>query len=240
MHHFEYVSKSKITPIKKELIQLICCVQNEVRNQFTFQYEFVGSVKRNMVTCDMGSNIGFDFDINILVNDDDEEYCAKDIKNILMRAFNKFAYKYRYDSREDSTRVFTIKVKDTKHSRVLHSCDFAVVKSCDDFRKKYIRLNKKSNIYTWEKQSSHYYSLPPKIEFCKDHSLWGIVRDTYIRKKNLNSDKNKKSRSIFAETINQVCQQNGYSDKPSKPEARTYKDDLIPSISCKAVCLSLY
>ena len=34
--------------------------------------------------------------------------------------------------------------------------------------------------------------------------------DNYIDKKNTNTDDNKKSRSIFAETIHQVCQQNGY------------------------------
>lgn len=183
MNHFDYVSKEKIAPLKEALIQLIHCVQNEVRNQFTFQYKFVGSTERNMVTCDMCSNIGFDFDVDILVNGDDEKYSAKEIKNILMQAFNKFAHKYRYDSCEDSTRVFTIKVKDTKHSRILHSCDFAVVKNCDDFRQKYIRLNKKSNTYTWEKQSLSYYRLLRKIEFCKDHFLWGIVRDIYTEEK---------------------------------------------------------
>ena len=47
-----------------------------------------------MVTCDIKSNIGFDFDVNIMVNDDDEEYSAKEIKQILMKAFNKYAYKY--------------------------------------------------------------------------------------------------------------------------------------------------
>ncbi len=64
-------------------MELIHKVQDEVRDNFTFQYEFVGSVKRNMVTWDVKSNVGFDFDVNIRVNDDDEEFEAKDIKRYL-------------------------------------------------------------------------------------------------------------------------------------------------------------
>ena len=89
----QYVS----APLKNQVIELIGLVQDEIRKYFTFQYEFIGSVKRNMVTCDAKSNIGFDFDVNIMVNDDDEDYSAKEIKQILMKAFNKYAYKYHYD-----------------------------------------------------------------------------------------------------------------------------------------------
>ena len=187
MYHFQYVSKN-----------------DEIRKYFTFQYEFIGSVKRNMVTCDAKSNIGFDFDVNIMVNDDDEDYSAKEIKQILMKAFNKYAYKYHYDFCEDSTRVFTIKVKDRKNSQILHSCDFAIVNNYEDNRQEYIRFNKKSN---------GFYLLPEKVEFCKDNYLWTEVREIYIEKKNCNTDKNKKSRSIFADAIHQVCQQNGYFEE---------------------------
>lgn len=210
MFHFQYVSKNKLAPLKKQVIELIGLVQNEVRDDFTFQYEFIGSVRRNMVTRDVKSNVGFDFDVNIMVNDDDEEYSAKEIKQILIKAFNKYARKYHYDFCEDSTRVFTIKVKDRTNSRIIYSCDFAIVNNYGDNQQEYIRFNKKSNTYNWVEQSSSFYCLPEKIDFCKENSLWKEVRDTYIKKKNNNTDKDKKSRSIFAETIHQVCQQNGY------------------------------
>ncbi len=70
MYHFQYVSKNEIASLKNQVIELIGLVQDEIRNFFTFQYEFIGSVKLNMVTCDVKSNIGFDFDVNIMVNDD--------------------------------------------------------------------------------------------------------------------------------------------------------------------------
>lgn len=212
MYHFQYVSKKEIAPLKKQLIELIGLVQDEIRDCFTFQYVFIGSVKRNMVTRDIKSNIGFDFDVNIMVHDDDQDYSAKEIKQILMKAFNKYVYKYHYDYCEDSTRVFTIKVKDRTNSRIIHSCDFAIVNNYGNNQQEYIRFNKKSNTYDWVEQPNGFYLLPEKINFCKENSLWKEVRDIYIEKKNNNTDKSKKSRSVFADTIHQVCQQNGYYD----------------------------
>lgn len=104
-----------------------------------------------------------------------------------MKAFNKYAYEYNYDFCEDSTRVFTIKVKDIANSRIIHSCDFAIVNNYEE-NQQYIRFNKKSNTYNWAQQSSGFYLLPEKINFCKENSLWQEVRDTYIEKKNNNTD----------------------------------------------------
>lgn len=165
MYHFQYVAKKELKPAKKQLMELIHKVQDEVRDSFTFQYKFVGSVQRNMVTWDVKSNAGFDFDVNIMVNDDDEKFDAKKIKNILMCAFNKYARKYGYDFCEDSTRVFTIKVKDRKNFRIRHSCDFAIVNDYGDNQQQYIRYNKQKNNYTWEEQTKGFYCLPEKIEF---------------------------------------------------------------------------
>ena len=211
MHDYEYVPKEIALPIKNDIIELIKHVQNEIRDNFTFRFDFIGSAKRNMITCDFKSNIGFDFDVNIEVNDDDENFTPKEIKHILMKAFDKYVYRYRYDHCEDSTRVFTIKVKDRDNFRILHSCDFAIVNNYGKNRQKYIRFNKKQNSYSWEEQPKGFYDLPSKIEFCKsDPYLWNEVRDLYLDKKNFNNDTDKKSRSIFAETIHEICQQNGY------------------------------
>lgn len=215
MHDFEYVPNKEWKPIRKELFELIHRLQDEVEDDFTFQYHFVGSSKRKMITRDRNSNIGFDFDVNIEVNDFDEKYSAEEIRKILREGLDKvnkpYGYSiFRYDYTEDSTRVLTIKVKDSVNSRILHSCDFCIVYECDDGRQQYIRYNKKQNSYSWEYQPKGYYKLPAKIEWIKKHKLWQQVRDNYIDKKNENTDDNKKSRSIFAETIQHVCQQNGY------------------------------
>ena len=54
------------------------------------------------------------------------------IKFKIIQALNKVAHKYGYDYAEDSTRVITIKFKDRKNSRILHSCDFAIVNNYTD------------------------------------------------------------------------------------------------------------
>lgn len=213
MHNFEYVPNEEWKPVRDELIDIIHMLQDDVRDKFTFQYRFVGSSKRKMITRDRKSNIGFDFDVNIEVNDPDENYSAKEIRKILRKGLDKVLNPYGYnvlgyDYTEDSTRVLTIKVKDRVTSRVLHSCDFCIVYECGDGREQYIRYDKKQNSYSWEYQPKGYKELPEKIDWLKKHGLWQQVRKLYLCKKNTNDNPHKLSRTIFAETVNEIWQKN--------------------------------
>ena len=213
MHDFEYVPNEEWEPVRDKLLDIIHLLQDEVREYFTFQYHFVGSSKRRMITRDRNSNIGFDFDVNIEVNDPDKDYKPDEIRNILRKGLDRVTNPYgfsifRYDYTEDSTRVLTIKVKDKINSRILHSCDFCIVYECDDGRQRYIRYNKKQNSYSWEYQPKGYMELPAKIEWIKEHRLWQQVRDHSLYKKNTNDNPNKHSRTIFAETVHEVWQKN--------------------------------
>lgn len=213
MHNFKYVTRKQLSPVKNDLISIINSVQNQLRDEFTFQFYFVGSVKRNMVICDVGTNIGYDFDVNIQVNDSSVSLTAKEIKTKIRLALNKVAPRFGYDNAEDSTRVLTIKVKDKQNSRILHSCDFAIVNDYIDDdgceRQQYIHFNKKQNKYSWE-QSQGYYLLEEKEEWIKDNDYWQEMRTLYLYKKNHNSDHYKHSRSIYAETIHEIYQKYGY------------------------------
>ncbi|MBQ4073117.1 MAG: hypothetical protein IJD50_05325 [Clostridia bacterium] len=204
MSKFKYVTKKEYQPVKQELINLINLVQDEVREYFTFRYDFIGSASRNMITIDEKSNIGYDFDINLRVNDDEENYTAQEIKEILINGFNKYNHLFKYDYCEDSKRVITIKVKDRTNSRILHSCDFAVVYDCDDGRQQYIHFNKTKQQYEWQYQPNGFSKIKEKVEEIKKNGFWQKVRDLYIEKKNNNNNPNKKSRSIFAEVISEV------------------------------------
>lgn len=212
MHDFRYVSKKEAAPVKADLLNLIHEVQNIVRDKFTFQYKFIGSSSRNMITYDTKSNVGYDFDVNFEVNDDDENFTPKQIRTIIKNAIDKVAAKHGYDYCEDSTRVLTIKQKDYKHAKILHSCDFAIVYYHPDGQK-YIRFNKSTNTYTWEFQGDGFESLPEKIDWLKDKNLWNLLKEYYLEKKNRNTHPNKHSRSIFAEAINEMCQKNGYFEE---------------------------
>lgn len=199
MYHFKYVPRTEYLPLKKQIIELIKEVQNQVRDKFTFQFEFVGSTKRNMITEDVMFNIGFDFDVNLTVNND-KNYTPKEIRTILRIAITNVSRKYGYDRCEDSTRVITIMKITTKNSSILHSCDFAIVKG-----NKYIRFDKKENAYVWASQPKDFINLDKKAkELRKDSEIWKVVKEKYLKKKNENKNHNKHSRSLYAETINEV------------------------------------
>ena len=118
-----------------------------------------------------------------------------------------------YSYAEDSTRVITIKKINHLYSCVEHSCDFAIVNNYTDkgcSRQEYIHFNKKINQYYWCQQSKGYYKLPEKIQWLKINNYWNELRDYYIYKKNINSDKNIHSRTLFAIAVQEICQKYGY------------------------------
>lgn len=206
MHDFVYVTKASARPVKNELIQIIHETQDIVSPYFTFQFKIVGSSSMNMITYDRKSNIGFDFDFNLEINDDEEKYSATKIRHIIKDAIDRIAPKYGYKYCEDSTRVLTIKKVNTFTCQIVHSCDFAIVYNCGDGRQQYIRFNKDHNNYTWEYQGKGFKNLEKKITWLKHNRYWGELQDYYIEKKNFNNNPDKRSRSILAETINEMYQ----------------------------------
>lgn len=173
----------------------------------------VGSYKRNMITYDAKSNVGFDFDFNIEVNNDDK-YTPKQLKNMLQNAIGTVCVKYGYDFPEASTRVLTIKMKNRKKSCIIHSCDFAIVNNYIDDEgyksQKYIHYNKAHNSYIWCEQPEGYYMLTDKVDWIKKNGWQNDMRNLYIEKKNKNNDPNVHSRTIFAVTVHEICQKFGF------------------------------
>lgn len=206
MHDFVYVTKASARPVKNELIQIIYETQDIVSPYFTFQFRPVGSSSRNMITYDQKSNIGFDFDFDLEINDEEEEYSAEEIRHIIKNAIDQVAPIYGYNHCEDSTRVLTIKKVNTLTSKILHSCDFAIICNCGDGRQQYIRFNKNRNNYTWEYQGKGFKNLENKITWLKHNGHWNELQDYYIDKKNRNNNPYKHSRSILAESINEMYQ----------------------------------
>ncbi len=216
MYDFSYISKkdNQVQKSYNTIIDILCEVQDLTRDKFTFSFTPIGSYSRNMLTYDKKTNVGFDFDFNIEVNDDGEKFSAREIKRILINALNRVVIKYGYSYAEDSTRVVTIKKINYLCSCVEHSCDFAIVNNYIDkgySRQEYIHFNKKTNQYYWCQQSKGYYKLPEKIQWLKTNNYWNELRDYYIYKKNINSDKNIHSRTLFAIAVQEICQKRGYN-----------------------------
>ena len=199
MHDFRYVPRTEYQPLKNQIILILNEVQDEVRDDFTFQYHFIGSTKRKMITRDMKSNIGFDFDVDITVNDDEEDYGPDEIRNILRTAITKASRRYGFTKCEDSTRVITIKTVNPWLSSIEHSCDCAIV-----YGNQYIRFNKGTQTYTWEYQSKNHNDIEKRADILKKNGCWDEVRTVYLDKKNCNNNPDKHSRSLYFETINEV------------------------------------
>ena len=224
MYHFEYVSKKEAAPYKAELIEILHQVQDYVRDDFTFQFTFIGSSSRNMITYDPTTNIGFDFDVNITVNDDDEDYSPEEIRTILHNAFSRFMTAYGYNKCEQSTRVISIKVVDQWSSRVIRSCDFAVVYEGRNGQQ-YIRFNKERNYFSWEFQTQPYKELEFRADYLKENGHWNEVLEVYLDKKNNNYNPDKHSRSLYAETINE-CFRRHMRQKSKQARGRIQKSTL--------------
>ena len=207
MHDFIYVTKASAKPVKNELINIIHEVQDIVREEyFTFQFKLVGSSSKNMITYDRKSNIGFDLDFDLEINDDDENYTPTEIHHILKNAINRVAPKYGYKTCEELTRVLRIKKVNTYTSSIIHNCDFAIVYNCENRRQQYIRFNKKSHNCTWEFQGKGFKNFDEKFNWLKNSEYWNEFLQYYIDKKNSNNNPDKHSRPILAESVNEMYQ----------------------------------
>ena len=212
MNNFTYVSKKEAAPQKKELIKLINAIQDEVREHFTFNFIFIGSSSRNMITCEKNGNVGYDFDVNIEPNDPDEDYSAVEIHNIIFEAIRKHMKQFGYSNIEKSTSVITIRTIDRKNSKRVHSCDLAIVFNCGDGRQQYIKCDKRYGTYctySWEYRGSN-YNIEDKLDWICSNNLKSELRKHYLNYKNCNNDTEKRSRTIFAEAVNDLCNEKGY------------------------------
>lgn len=216
-YHFDYISKHdpSVQKAYNELLIIIGKVQNELHDKISFQREFIGSYSRNMITWDTKSNVGFDFDVNLIIQRGIHDFHPQEIRNMIGNALSKHAAQFEYSTVQSSTRVLTIKVIDHENSRIKHSCDFAIVYDYEDdegyHSQDYIHFDKKHNEYTWCEQSKGFYMLPEKIEWLKENDLWHELRDYYLNKKNNNPNpKEFHSRDLFAQAVHETCQRNGY------------------------------
>lgn len=206
MYDFRYVTKAEAKPVRDELYEIIREVHKVVKPYFTFQHKHVGSSSRNMITFDRKSNIGFDFDFDLEINANEEEYNPDKIRHIIKNAIDQVAPMYGYKHCGGSTRVLKIKKVNAHTSKIIHSCDFALVYNCDNGKRQYIRFNKKNNNYTLEFQGKGLKNLDNKIDWLKSNGYWEELRQYYLYKKNSNNNFHKHSRSIFAESVNEMYQ----------------------------------
>lgn len=209
MREFEYVPRAEWKPVKDDLVEMIHDIQLvlKYRNSLTFSYSFVGSSKRGMITREVNGNRGYDFDIDIRVNDDGEEYSAEELKDTLRNVIDYIGQFHGYEPGEDSTRVITIKHVDRLASKILYSCDFAIVNDYsdenDNLRQEFVFFDKESGQYCWRQRSREYCNLKQNEDRIKAAGKWSELREVYLEKKCRYSYE-KESRALYVEAVHEV------------------------------------
>ena len=211
MAKYEYVNKSEYRPVREELENIIRRTQKILRKNktgITFRYELIGSGSKHLITRIKGGNKGFDFDYNLILNCKPGYHWLPDYarKNIT-KAIGEAVKGTRFSNPQNSSVAITIKVKDTKYSRILYSCDFAVIYYPDENSNehKYVYLDKSNGKYTWEiREYTKDYHI--KLDWLKKnvHDYWERIKEEYLKLKDNNKDPNKRSFQLFYETISNI------------------------------------
>ena len=211
-YDFYYVEPSESKPVREKIIELIKQVQKDISAEYTFQYQFIGSSERNMITADKKGNVGFDFDVNIIPQKIKGKDSPEHLRTVLFNAIQKIYNTYGFNSKvENSTSVITIKKVDHKNSKCLYGCDFAIVRTTKKGRQQNIVLDKKKQSYVWKDRGDNYNGLTERVEFLNKNNYWNELRCYYLEKKNMNYCEDKKSRAIFAESVKEICDKHGYN-----------------------------
>jgi len=210
---FEYVERKEYEPVKKEIERIIREVQKKVRyvvdgRTFTFQFELVGSGKQKLVTKEADGNRGFDFDYNLIINNDKHRWKAARARETLLQAFQEVLKNSKYKV-ENSASVITIKYVDTENSKIIYSCDFALMRH---YKEKYYFIKKNSEAaYIWNERNTELVT--EKSQWVKAYH-WKEFKGEYLKLKNKQKDRN--SFSLRLEAINNICNKYGYCSKEAE------------------------
>ncbi len=216
MHEYEYVTRAEYQPVRERLEKIIRQVQVVMRKKYktTFQFRLIGSGKRHLITRIKGGNTGYDFDYNLILQAPETgyRYLADVVKEQFMSAFREALKGTEYSNPKDSTSAITIKVVDKEHSRIVHSCDFAIIYYDEDkIENGYCYLKCQKDRRTGEKNYVfELRSTSRDIDSVLDYVLeykngWNYIREEYLTLKNNNRDPDKHSFSLYLEAVHNVA-----------------------------------
>ncbi len=200
---YEYVPKSEYTPVRERLEEIILKFQENLKPDYTFQFVLIGSGRKKLITRKKGANTGFDFDYNLLLQKTKSDD-AQIIKKKFFEAIKDVAEDYGYKTKNGKTTI-NIKLVDQENSSIHHSCDFALINVFyDDYENEHQEIIvRNENSYIWnEKEDSVNYTY--KLSKIEAAGLWHDLKSEYLKLKNNNRDKGKKSYHLFIEAINNV------------------------------------
>ena len=193
----QFVTKSELAPYKELFMNVFHEVQKECRKQYglTFNFNLVGSAKRNMVI--RHHNKGFDLDYQLFLQKNKQDLSEKEIKTILIKLFRKY-FPQEFNRREDSTSAITI--KKVFKDKIEIGYDIVILKSTGNVCE---IIRRKGQEYFWNElpDTKNYISNLSKIK----GALWPTLKNVYgqkiIQKHYDKSYQDKKSFQILNEAI---------------------------------------
>lgn len=169
---YEFVKPEEYSPVRKELESILRNAKSylEKNSDLTFHYQMVGSGQRGLITRVISGNKGFDFDYNLELPDLDYgwSYKPKEVKQQFMKAFEHAVRGTKWRPPQDSTSVMTLRVVDTKNSRIEYGCDLAIVFYSDDGMMNYLYSHKNGGYSFYSRKRSN-------ISMIRSMKFWIIM-----------------------------------------------------------------
>ena len=215
MSKYEYVQRNEYQPVREELEAIIKKVQRILKKNktgITFRFELIGSGSRHLITRIKDGNKGFDFDYNLVVNwHNGKMWTAEYARSEISNAFKEAVKGTGFTNPKNTKVVLRIKKKDNHMSKILYSCDFAVVYYRNELSDGYecAKLDLKTGKYKWEMRRET-VNYPDKLLWLRDNikSYWDEIKDEYLLLKDNNKDPDKRSYHLFYEAVNNVYNHN--------------------------------
>ena len=169
----------------------------------------VGSGGRNMVTQNENEAIDFDFNLEIIkckkIND------GRALKEDIQKAFNEVLKKNGWEDCQDSTSALTTGRRVWKKgNKTPFSIDVCII-SISDYGQVRRLIHQKTGFSVFDQWYWNDARDSSKIwereAFIKENHCWGMVRETYLEKKNMflrRNDYDKTSFICFIESVNEV------------------------------------
>lgn len=209
---YEYVSDreflSRIRTEAGEILQDLCH-NLKVDHDIGARFFMVGSGKRRLITRNANQPVDLDYNLEIVRCEDFED--CRYLKECVRKSFDKVLRAHGWCTCQDSTAVLTAKhpYRDF-NPRNQYAIDVCIVMQDEDGR--YHRLiHKKTG---WVCKDEYYWNIAPhsrklkeKADYIRKHGKWELVRDQYLRLKNLyltQNDHDHPSFVCYIEAVNNV------------------------------------
>lgn len=231
---YEYVKWEEARPIKMELNRInqrMYSYINSNHPELSFEAKVIGSGKRGLNTREINGNKGFDFDFNLIIDapPQGQIWVADRVKQIFMDAADYAVKGTKYSHPKDSTRAITIKVIDKKNSKIVHSCDYAIIYYDEDGGYYYLHNDKtggKHN-YSFNKRDLKYpieemerYIQNNAGRFSTTGKDW--IEEEYLKVKN-SDNQDKDSHILYVEALYNIV--NHIQQCDADDEEDEYYDD---------------